>query len=132
MAQHTEVAVSHDPGLRNVMKIVRNPRRWLKNLFRTAASLSLAAGLSGVCAQDGGLLSEAAPSGSASQILNFNRSGFGVGVRGGHTAGDTVGRVDSITHMGLMPYFNAGNSLIFGDSRLFRGNEGGLPEGALA
>jgi hypothetical protein len=126
MAQHTEVAVSHDPGLRNVMKIVRNPRRWLKNLFRTAASLSIAASLSSVYAQDGGLMSEAPPSGSASQFFGFNRSGFGASVRGGHTAGDTVGRTDSITHLGFMPYFNAGNGLLFGDSRLFRGNEGGL------
>ena len=108
------------------MKIVRNPRRWLKNLFRTAASLSLAAGLQSACAQDGSLLSGSPPSGSASQFLSFNRDGFGAAVRGGHTAGDTVGRDDSITHIGFMPYFNSGNGLFFGDSRLFRGNEGGL------
>lgn len=108
------------------MKIVRNPRRWLRNLFRTAASLSLAAGLSSAYAQEGRLMSEASPSGSASQFFGFNRSGFGASVRGGHTAGNTVGRTDSITNIGFMPYFNAGNGLVFGDSRLFRGNEGGL------
>ena len=107
------------------MKIVRNPRRWLKNLFRTAASLSLAATLQPLFAQER-IIAEPAPTGSATQAFGFNRDGFGVQVRGGHTAGDTVGRVDSITHLGLMPHFNFGNNLIFGDSRLFRGNEGGM------
>ena len=107
------------------MKIVRNPRRWLKNLFRAAASLSLAATLQPLLAQER-VIAEPAPTGSATQAFGFNRDGFGVQVRGGHTAGDTVGRVDSITHLGLMPHFNFGNSLIFGDSRLFRGNEGGM------
>jgi hypothetical protein len=107
------------------MKIVRNPRRWLKNLFRTAASLSLAATLQPLFAQER-VIAEPAPTGSATQAFGFNRDGFGVQVRGGHTAGDTVGRVDSITHLGLMPHFSFGNSLVFGDSRLFRGNEGGM------
>ncbi|MEY3176699.1 MAG: hypothetical protein RLZZ436_4613, partial [Planctomycetota bacterium] len=69
------------------MKIVRNPRRWLKNIFRTAASLSLAATLQPLFAQER-VIVEPAPSGSATQAFGFNRDGFGVQVRGGHTAGD--------------------------------------------
>ena len=58
------------------MKIVRNPRRWLKNLFRTAASLSLAATLQPLLAQEQ-IVAEPAPTGSATQAFGFNRDGTG-------------------------------------------------------
>ncbi|MCR9201562.1 MAG: inverse autotransporter beta domain-containing protein [Planctomycetaceae bacterium] len=68
-----------------------------------------------------------APSGSASgSIVNVNRRGLGVSVRAGHAAGDTVGRNESASFMGLSPFVNVGDGLIFGDTRLTYGNEGGL------
>lgn len=68
-----------------------------------------------------------APSGSASgNIVDVNRRGLGVGVRAGHAAGDTVGRNESASFLGLSPYVNVGDGLIFGDSRLTYGNDGGL------
>ena len=119
------------PCLRNVMKIVRNPNRWLRKLSRAAALVSLAmstqAALSGAAfSQDGPYSYGRAPSGSATDVVDSNRDGFGVSFRGGHTAGHTVGRSDSITHMSLMPYINIDDGMLFGDSRLLRANEGGL------
>ena len=67
------------------------------------------------------------PSGSISgDVLNFNGRGAGVQWRGGHVAGDTIGRQDSISFLGAMPYATFGNGLVFGDARLARANEGGL------
>ncbi len=118
--------MGHDPGLRNVMKIVQNSNRWLKKLSRAAALMSLAVGSQSAYSQDGAIFSGATPGGAASEMMQANRSGFGVNVRAGHTAGSTVGRSDSLSTIALSPYFNSGNSLVFGDSRLGRGNEGGL------
>jgi hypothetical protein len=117
---------NHDPGLRNVMKIVRNPNRWLRKLSRAAALISLAAYAPSAFSQDGAFSFGRTPTGSASEVVDSNRDGFGMSFRGGHTAGDTVGRSDSITHINLMPYVNIENGLLFGDSRLLRGNDGGL------
>lgn len=108
------------------MKIVQNSNRWLKKLSRAAALLSLAVGSQSAYSQDGAIFSGVAPGGAASEAMQGNRSGFGVDVRAGHTAGSTVGRSDSISTLALSPYFNSGNSLIFGDSRFGRANEGGL------
>jgi hypothetical protein len=67
------------------------------------------------------------PSGSVSgDVLNFNGRGAGVLLRGGHVAGQTVGRQESISHIGAMPYATFGNSLIFGDGRFVRTNDNGL------
>ncbi len=108
------------------MKIVQNSNRWLKKLTRAAALMSLALGPVSAYSQDGALYSGAQPSGGASESTGLNRDGYGLQFRGGHVAGDTVGRNDSISFIGLSPYFSAGNSLIFGDTRLGRANEGGL------
>ncbi len=113
------------------MKIVRKPNRWLRKLSRAAALVSLAmstqAALSGATiAQEGPFSYGRAPSGSATDVVDSNRNGLGMSFRGGHTAGSTVGRDESITHIGLMPYVNIGDGLLFGDSRLVRANEGGL------
>ena len=108
------------------MKIVQNSNRWLKKLTRAAALMSLALGPVSAYSQDGALYSGAQPSGCASEATGLNRDGYGLQFRGGHVAGDTVGRNDSISFIGLSPYFSAGNSLIFGDTRLGRANEGGL------
>ena len=108
------------------MKIVQNSNRWLKKLTRAAALMSLALGPVSAYSQDGALYSGAQPSGGASEATGLNRDGYGLQFRGGHVAGDTVGRNDSISFIGLSPYFSAGNSLIFGDTRLGRANEGGL------
>lgn len=114
------------------MKIVRHSsNRWLKKLSRAAAVISLAAGTtaawsSAAIAQDGAFSYGRTPSGTATDVVDSNRNGLGMSFRGGHTAGDTVGRSDSITHIGLMPFVNVDNSLFFADTRLLRANEGGL------
>lgn len=67
------------------------------------------------------------PSGAAGgEIVDINRQGLGISARGGHVAGDTVGRADSASLFELSPYVNIGNGLIFGDARLVYGNEGGM------
>lgn len=67
------------------------------------------------------------PSGSASgTVVDSNRQGVGFSFRGGHVAGGTVGRNDSASIIGLSPYVNIGDGLLFGDSRLTYTNEGGL------
>ncbi|MBX3436588.1 MAG: inverse autotransporter beta domain-containing protein [Planctomycetaceae bacterium] len=64
--------------------------------------------------------------------FDFNSSppheipGGGVGflTRIGHIAGETIGRDDSITHVGLAPYVFVEESMFFGDLRMYRTNEG--------
>jgi hypothetical protein len=111
------------------MKIVRNPNRWLKKLSRAAALISLITGSQMALAQDGAFQFGRTPSGAVSESIESNRDGFGASFRGGHMAGDTVGRNDSITHINLMPYLNVGDGLLFGDTKLMRANEGGLAWG---
>ncbi|MBL8815471.1 MAG: right-handed parallel beta-helix repeat-containing protein [Planctomyces sp.] len=113
------------------MKIVRNPRRWLSRLAKFSVTTAMLAAALPAGAQDGpGMFSRtplfSTPSGSASEVVDSNRRGFGMSFRGGHIAGDTVGRSDSVTHIGLTPYINIEDGLLFGDSRLMRGNDGGL------
>ena len=108
------------------MKIVRNPNRWLKKLTRAAALISLAMSTQAAYSQDSAFSFGRTPSGSASEVIDSNRDGFGVSFRGGHIAGDTVGRQESITHMNLMPYINIEDGLFFGDSRLVYANQGNL------
>lgn len=113
------------------MKTVRTPKRWLVKLTRFAVAASMLVSARTALSQDGPFSfgrtpQGTAPSGSASEVVNSNRNGFGMSFRGGHVAGDTVGRTDSITHIGLMPFVNLEDGLLFGDSRLLRGNEGGL------
>lgn len=67
------------------------------------------------------------PSGSASgTVVDSNRSGFGFTFRGGHVAGQTVGRNESASIIGLTPYATIGDGMLFGDSRLTYANDGGL------
>lgn len=67
------------------------------------------------------------PSGSASgTVVDSNRQGLGVSIRGGHVAGGTVGRSQSASILGISPYLNIGDGLLFGDSRLTYANDGGL------
>lgn len=113
------------------MKTVRNPKRWLIKLSRIAVATAVVLAPRLLLAQDGPFSYGRAPipgnpSGSASEVINSNRNGFGMSFRGGHIAGDTVGRQDSVTHINLMPFVNIDDGLFFGDSRLLRGNEGGL------
>ncbi|MEZ6059296.1 MAG: right-handed parallel beta-helix repeat-containing protein [Planctomycetaceae bacterium] len=65
-------------------------------------------------------------SGSASSTMDENRRGFGMRFRGGHDAGNTVGRLQSVSHVELSPYFSAGDSYLFGDSRIVMDNGGDL------
>ena len=81
------------------MKIVRNPNRWLKKLSQAAALLSLMAGTQTAYSQDGAFTFGRTPTGSASEVVDSNRDGLGVTFRGGHMAGGTVGREESITQM---------------------------------
>ena len=67
-----------------------------------------------------------ASSGSVQGVSNSPRRGFGAQFTGGHMAGDTVGRSDSVTYIGLMPYMRSNNTMFFGDGRLARGNRGGV------
>lgn len=112
------------------MKTVHIPKRWLRKISRIAVITAAILTSQTSAAQDGshtfgrGLFGN--PSGSASEVVDSNRTGFGMAFRGGHVAGHTVGREDSITHIGLMPYLNIQDGLFFGDSRLARGNDGGL------
>ncbi len=52
--------------------------------------------------------------------------GFGAMGRIGHIAGQTVGREESITPIEVMPYMFIDETMLFGDWRLFRTNEGHL------
>ena len=108
------------------MKIVRNPNRWLNKLSRAAALLSLMAGSQTAYSQDGGFTFGRNPTGSASEVVDSNTNGLGVTFRGGHMAGSTVGREESITHINLMPYVSINDGMLFGDSRLLRANKGDL------
>ncbi|MCX7388367.1 MAG: inverse autotransporter beta domain-containing protein [Planctomycetales bacterium] len=108
------------------MQIVQNPNRWLKKLSRAAALVGLMTSCGSALSQDSELPFGRTPSGSASEVKDYNRDGFGVQFRGGHTAGDTVGRKESISHINLTPYFNVEDELFFGDSRLVRANGGEL------
>lgn len=108
------------------MKIVRNPNRWLKKLSRATALLSLMAGTQAAYSQDGAFSFGRTPTGSASEVVDSNRDGLGVTFRGGHMAGSTVGREESITHMSLTPYVSINDGMLFGDSRLLRANKGEL------
>jgi hypothetical protein len=108
------------------MKIVRNPNRWLKKLSQAAALVSLMAGSQTAYSQDGGFTFGRTPTGSASEVVDSNTNGLGVTFRGGHMAGSTVGREESITHINLMPYVSINDGMLFGDSRLLRANKGDL------
>ena len=109
------------------MKIVQNPNRWLQKLSRAAAALvGLLAGSGNALSQDGEYSFERTPSGSASDTVDYNRNGFGVSARAGHSAGDTVGRQQSISLLNLSPYFNVENELLFGDAQLGMANRGQL------
>ncbi|MCA9009110.1 MAG: inverse autotransporter beta domain-containing protein [Planctomycetaceae bacterium] len=108
------------------MKIVQTPNRWLMKLSRAAALVGLMTSTTTVLSQDGDYTFGRTPSGSVSEVQDYNRSGFGVQFRGGHTAGDTVGRTQSISHINLTPYFNVDDGLLFGDSRLVMANRGEL------
>lgn len=66
------------------------------------------------------------PAGPGAPTVDVNRNGIGFSARAGHVAGDTVGRIDSVSLFHLSPYVNIGNGLLFGDARLNYGNEGGL------
>jgi hypothetical protein len=123
---------SHDPGLRNVMKTVRTPKSWSKKLSRVAVAISMLLTSQGGQSQDGASTfgrspyMGGSPSGSASEVVESNRNGFGMSFRGGHVAGDTVGRSESATHFNLSPYINIEDGLFFGDTRLLVANQGGL------
>jgi hypothetical protein len=113
------------------MKTVRTPKRWLVKLTEFTVAAALVLSQRAVFAQEapftfGRTQQGTSPSGSASGVVDSNRQGFGMTFRAGHIAGDTVGRSESISHIGLMPYINIEDGLVFGDSRLVRGNDGGL------
>lgn len=108
------------------MKIVQNPNRWLQKLSRAAALVGLLAGSGKALSQDGEYSFGRTPSGSASETIDSNRNGFGVSARAGHSAGDTVGRQQSISLLNLSPYFNIENELLFGDAQLGMANRGEL------
>lgn len=50
--------------------------------------------------------------------------GFGIIGRAGHEAGNTVGRDGSLTYFDMSPFSFVGDSMIFGDGRLFVMNNG--------
>ncbi len=66
------------------------------------------------------------PSGAAGGVVDVNRQGIGMQFRGGHVAGNTVGRTESVSNVGLSPYLNIGDGMIFGDTRLTFSNDGGV------
>ena len=66
------------------------------------------------------------PSGAAGGVVDVNRQGIGMQFRGGHVAGNTVGRTESVSNVSLSPYVNIGDGMLFGDSRLTFSNDGGV------
>ncbi|MFK7821818.1 MAG: inverse autotransporter beta domain-containing protein, partial [Planctomycetaceae bacterium] len=67
------------------------------------------------------------PSGSVSgNVVNYDGRGMGVMLRGGHAAGNAIGREESISYISGMPYATFGETMLFGDARLARANRGGL------
>ncbi|MEJ7590616.1 MAG: inverse autotransporter beta domain-containing protein [Planctomycetaceae bacterium] len=108
------------------MKIVQNPNRWLKKLSRAAALVGLMTSSGSALSQDDDYTFGRTPTGSASEVQDYNRDGFGVQFRGGHTTGPALGRTQSISHINLTPFFNVEDGLFFGDSRLSMANEGEL------
>lgn len=63
-------------------------------------------------------------SGSLNSQPTQGVGGFGVMGRAGHEAGDTIGRDGSISFLDLAPFSFAGNTMLFGDGRLFITNRG--------
>lgn len=115
------------PSAANVTAL-RSPQRLL---MAAASLLAVALTCSSASAQDdftyGRTPIGSSPSGSASgTVTDINRQGLGFTFRGGHVAGGTVGRNDSASIIGLSPYVNIGDGLLFGDSRLTYANDGGL------
>ena len=109
----------------NVQTTRRSSCRNTVLALSTSLVLAVAAG-SSATAEGPFILSRTPVSGAASEVIDVNRRSFGMNFRGGHSAGDTVGRTDSLSHVSLFPYVNAGDALLFGDARLGRANEGGL------
>ena len=110
---------------------VTAPRRTQRFLTTAASMLAVVLSCSSVFAQDDFIYGRtpigSTPSGSASgTVVDSNRQGMGFTFRGGHVAGGTVGRNDSASIIGLSPYVNIGDGLLFGDSRLTYTNDGGL------
>lgn len=110
---------------------VTAPRRTQRLLTSAASMLAIVLSCSALKAQDdfsyGRQPIGSTPSGSASgTVVESNRQGAGFSLRGGHVAGGTVGRNDSASIIGLSPYVNIGDGLLFGDSRLTYTNDGGL------
>ena len=63
-------------------------------------------------------------SGSLNSQPDRGVGGFGVMGRAGHEAGDTVGRNGSISFVDIAPFSFNGNTMFFGDGRLFVTNRG--------
>lgn len=63
-------------------------------------------------------------SGSLNSQPTRGVGGFGVMGRAGHEAGDTVGRNGSLSFIDLAPFSFSGNTMMFGDGRLFATNRG--------
>lgn len=63
-------------------------------------------------------------SGSLNSQPTRGVGGFGVMGRAGHEAGDTIGRDGSLSYLDLAPFSFAGNTMLFGDGRLFITNRG--------
>ena len=117
-------------NVRDMNPVCRNHRcrpedvAWNDRLIaRTATGLLLAAALVMTSQRTAAQVPSGAATGS---VIDINRSGLGFQVRGGHAAGGTVGRQESASHLSMSPYVNFGDGLLFGDTRLTYGNEGGL------
>ncbi|MCA9110421.1 MAG: inverse autotransporter beta domain-containing protein, partial [Planctomycetaceae bacterium] len=75
--------------------------------------------VSGMGPEYGGGLGE----GAADPDFEVPGGGYGFLSRIGHIAGSTVGREESITHIGLAPYLFHEETMLFSDLRLFRTND---------
>ncbi len=117
---------------RNVMTNVRTAWRVTSRaiVLLVCGGLSFAAHPDAQAQPDGMTYSRtpfgSAPSGSASSTMDTNRRGFGMNFRAGHDAGDTVGRLQSVSHIELSPYINIGDGYFFGDSRIVGTNDADL------
>ncbi|MDA1014511.1 MAG: hypothetical protein O3A00_08685, partial [Planctomycetota bacterium] len=79
-------------------------------------------------AQSGSLFNELD---SPPQPRGYNFPGWGTQFRLGHLTGRAIGRKESITHLGMMPYSMLGNTMFYGEGQAFRANGGDLLWGGM-
>ena len=60
-----------------------------------------------------------APSDAHGQLMRLGNEEYGVRARVGFLGGETVGRLNSLTHFEVMPYLRTPNGMLLSDFRFF-------------